>query len=296
MGYMTEKRLATPAEQEYVFRCLFDLFRAVLNEAKCELDVNDIRQSAAGLGTRMFRQICTVEHLMKGSPIPYGDGTQGNWDFSSIDCVARSVIETYLIFHWIFIAPGSSEEKEFKYLAWIMGSLIDRKKNYSMDIYHGLAEIKEAKAELPDVPTILDNDKREIEKMKGMMKTNRFFIEEVPKMTDPDQRARYTKMPEKGWYPGGWKHLQESVPSLHRLKAHQVMSHAVHACFLHIRQLTHARDADSQQLLSGFGRSVLQIIMSRMCFEYIQVFPHAEKAFEKYPTETVIARTEYEAS
>src|SRR3989344_6401854 len=115
----TKRGIASDEERQRVFRLLFLLLRDVMNAAKCELDINDVRQYASALATKIFRQTCTVVHLLKGSPIPFQEKDEGNWDFSSISDLSRSIIQTYLVFHHLFVNSEYEEEIQFKYFAWI---------------------------------------------------------------------------------------------------------------------------------------------------------------------------------
>ncbi len=286
---MNDKHIATDEEREKAFRLLFLMFRDILNTAKCELPENDIRQYASGLAIKIFRQICSMKLLMDGSPIPYEDKAQGNYDFASIDCVGRSIIETYLIYHWIFVASTWEEEQEFKYFAWILGSLLDRQKNYPMETYRNLQEL-DVKEEVPDVPKALENDKREIEKIRKLLLANKFYVQEIGKLPTSDQRRqRYDAMTRDGWYPSGWQHLQKGVPAFDRKNVHQVLSHAVHSGYTLIRQITHARTGEDQRLLANFAFSLTLMVMARLSYEYVDVFPHAAAAFDRHLEGRILA-------
>lgn len=288
---MSNHPFASDEELEMVFKEVFLLFRDVVNAAKCDVPENDIREYAAGLVVKIFRQICSFKLLEKGSPAPYDDPTQVNWDYASITCITRSILEAYLIYHWIFIDSDSSAEQEFKYFAWIMGSLINRLEIYPIDVYDKLNRIEEISTDLPDIPQIFKNDRKEIENIREKLKKNNFYLKEIlPLSKSEKRRERYEKMIREGWYPSGWKHLQEAIPTFHNKRAHQMLSNTVHSGYLHIRQINRAKTGDEQRKLSKVESIYITMVMARLSLEYVEIFPHAAEAYDRHKYGLALAK------
>lgn len=278
------KRAASDAERDKVFKLLFLLLKGVMNAAKCELDANDVKQYASALATKIFRQTCTVVNLLEGSPIPYQEEDGRNWDFSSISDIARSVIQTYLVFHHVFVDSEYEEEIQFKYFAWIKDSLQKRKELYPMHIYENLLKVESNQSELPDVMAVMENDKKEANKIEEDMKNNPFYKKLTKSTNDPEQKKRQERYKERiteGWLPGGWTHLQEKIPQLHKLNVHQNLSQVAHCHYMHMRKIVFARSREEQLAECQFSYSILMVVLARLIFEYADIFPQSIEVLQK---------------
>lgn len=282
----TAKResLASEEEKEKVFRLLFCLLRDVMNASKCDLDVNDVRQYASALATKVFRQTCTVIHLLKGSPIPFQEKDEGNWDFSSVSDLSRSIIQTYLVFHHIFVDSEYEEEIQFKYFAWIKDSLQKRKELYPYHVYESLKEIEGIEGELVNVDAVMANDEREVKKIESEMENNPFYKNLTQPTEDPEikkKQQRYKERLKEGWLPSHWKDLQEKIPQLHRMNVHQNLSQIAHCHYLHMRKIVFARTKAEQLAECKFSISILMVVLARLIFEYADVYPQTIEVLKK---------------
>lgn len=50
------------------------------------------------------------------------------YDLFSVNALFRVMIETYIAFHWIFVAPKKPEEKKFRFLLWKLDGLFEKRK------------------------------------------------------------------------------------------------------------------------------------------------------------------------
>lgn len=279
-----KKNFASDEEREKVLRLLFCLLRDVMNAAKCDLDVNDVRQYASALATKIFRQFCTVLHLLKGSPIPFEEKSGCNWDFSSISDLSRSIIQTYLVFHHIFVDSEYEEEIQFKYFAWIKDSLQKRKELYPYHIYEHLKELEGIEGELVDVDAVMANDEREMKKIEAEMENNPYYKKLTQPTDDPElkkKQQRYRERLKEGWLPSDWKHLQKLIPQLDRMNVHQNLSQIAHCHYLHMRKIVFARTREEQLAECQFSVSILMVVLARLIFEYADVYPQTLEVFKK---------------
>ncbi len=290
-----KKHFISDEEKMELFKTFFLLLRDVINASECKLDENDVRQYASALAVKVFRQASSLNHLLSGTPIPYVEPVTSFWDFASTTAITRSALEAYLIFHHIFIASTSEEERQYKYFAWIMDSLIQRKELYPPHIYESLRKIDEIKDELPDLKSIFENDDREVQKIRELLKDNKFF-KELMASSEKERKDRYAKMLKEGWFPGGWVHLQERIPQLARLNTHQFLSGVVHSNYFHMRQIRHAKTQKEQQELSNLDISVFLVILARLSLELPLVFPQSRSALEGNPKATIFAEASLKAS
>jgi len=255
-----------------------------MNAAKCDLDRNDVRQYASALATKIFRQTCTVVHLLDGSPIPFQEKDERNWDFSSISDLARSIIQTYLVFHHLFVDSKYEKEIQFKYFAWIKDSLQKRKELYPYHIYENLQTVEGIQSELPDVNAIMESDEHEVQKIEAEMNNNPFYKKLIEPTDDPElmkKQGRYKDRIAKGWLPGDWTHLQKLIPQLDKLNVHQNLSQVAHCHYMHMRKVVFARSREEQLAECQFSAGILMVVMARLIFEYADVFPQSIEVLKK---------------
>jgi len=50
------------------------------------------------------------------------------YDLFSANALFPVMLETYLAFNWIFVAPQTAGEKEFRYLPWKLDGLFEKRK------------------------------------------------------------------------------------------------------------------------------------------------------------------------
>ncbi len=50
------------------------------------------------------------------------------YDLFSVNALFRAMMETYIAFNWIFVAPALKEEKEFRFLLWKLDGLFEKRK------------------------------------------------------------------------------------------------------------------------------------------------------------------------
>ncbi|HVX01146.1 MAG TPA: hypothetical protein VHA52_12045, partial [Candidatus Babeliaceae bacterium] len=70
-------------------------------------------------------------HLLQGIVERKSDNTVKmgkGYDLFSINALFRVMMETYITFNWIFVAPQTSDEKEFRFLLWKLDGLFEKRK------------------------------------------------------------------------------------------------------------------------------------------------------------------------
>ena len=50
------------------------------------------------------------------------------YDVFSVNSLFRVLIETFVAFHWIFVNPATTEEKEFRFLLWKLDGIFEKRK------------------------------------------------------------------------------------------------------------------------------------------------------------------------
>jgi hypothetical protein len=140
-------------------------------------------------------------HISQGIVERKVDGTARmalGYDLFSVNALFRTMMETYMAFHWIFVAPQKEEEKEFRFLLWKLDGLFDKRK----------LEFNEAvKVEAAEV---LAYDEAEKVAAVTRLKENTFYLSlekvEIDKVFDPAKNKAI------------WRYEQQSGMKLRQLK------------------------------------------------------------------------------
>jgi len=82
---------------------------------------------AEGLATKFFLHAASVLYLSrKVSILDFPSATLKDYDPASIDVLTRAAFETFLAFHYVFVAPETTNEQSYRYWAWRAAGLAER--------------------------------------------------------------------------------------------------------------------------------------------------------------------------
>jgi len=110
-------------EREYI-KLLEILIRVAEANKGQVAGIDDRILDAEGLLLKFFGHTASFLYLYKSTTLP--DIHVSFFDSASIDVLARAALETLLVFHYVFEAPTSEEEKDFRYIAWSLAGLLER--------------------------------------------------------------------------------------------------------------------------------------------------------------------------
>jgi hypothetical protein len=84
-------------------------------------------------------------HLSQGIVERRSDDTikkAKGYDLFTVNALFRVMMETYIAFNWIFVAPRTNEEKEFRFLLWKLDGLFEKRKfEYTPEIEQEFAAV-----------------------------------------------------------------------------------------------------------------------------------------------------------
>lgn len=84
---------------------------------------------AQTLALKLFDHAASVYSLADGTDMSPILGMPGQFiHVASLEVLARAVLETYLLFHYIFVDPETDDEFEFRYCAWLLSGGAKREK------------------------------------------------------------------------------------------------------------------------------------------------------------------------
>jgi hypothetical protein len=79
---------------------------------------------AEGLALKCYSHACSFLYLLRGTNVP--ELRVSFFDTGSINVIGRAILESFLVFHYIFIDSKNDEEQTFRYLCWLYHDLVER--------------------------------------------------------------------------------------------------------------------------------------------------------------------------
>jgi hypothetical protein len=221
---------------------------------------------AEGLALKFFGHASAAFHLYQGTVLPHL-GTNFI-DVSSINVLGRAALETFLVFHHVFVSPTSEEEKDFRYISWKLAGLLER---------------QTLPAQSPKGKAMLLEEAQLIAPLQGKLSANQHF-----KALKPGQQKELLK---KGkWRLPPWKKmaLTAGLSCTHAETFYSYLCEYAHAGNLSVLQIRDAQTAQSQRTLCAATIGVLIISMANMIKSYCTVFPKSELSLQEDPDGTAL--------
>jgi len=214
---------------------------------------------AEGLAMKFFGHASAVFYLYQGTIIP--NVVVNFFDTSSINILCRAALETFLVFHYVFVSPTSEDVKDFRYNSWVLAGLLERQ-TYPVQSKNG----KE----------MLQEEAKLIAPLKERINNNRHF--KVLK------RGQQKDLLEKGkWRLQSWKEiaLDAKLSPMHAQAFYSYLCEYAHAGNLSVLQLRTARTIQSKQLLCAATINFVIISIANMIKSYCKLFPRYESSMQE---------------
>ena len=87
-------------------------------------DDNPCFFDAEGLAIKFFFHASSALFLYRSTSLP--DFKVRFIDSGSINVICRAALETFLVFHHLFVEPRSDEDRDCRYMAWVLGGYLVR--------------------------------------------------------------------------------------------------------------------------------------------------------------------------
>lgn len=239
---------------------LMKLFIRIVEASKGAPAGNDDRLiDAEALALKFIGHVSAAYYLYQGTVLPT---INANFvDPSSVNVLGRAALETFLVFHHVFVAPGPEEEKEFRYISWLLAGFLERQ-TYP--------------AHSPQGKKALAEEAKLIPPLQVRLRKNRYF----KTITLKQQKS----LLERGkWKLPSWKELALSA-GLSRTYAEAFYSYLceyAHAGNLSALQIRNARTLQSQRALCGAAIGLLIVSIANMVRSYCEVFLKSEECLKK---------------
>jgi len=246
-------------KKDYV-RLLTLLFEVVEANRGPLNDVDDILLYAEGLAQKFFFHATSILYLSEETNMPNFPSTPLKFiDSPSVDVLARAAFETFLVFHYIYIAPKTHEEKEFRYLAWT-AELVKRQ-------YLPVSTQEHQQK--------LAKERKDLDDLHKRLRSNASF----QKLTTKQQKD----VLEGRWRLLSWQKIAEDAGLAKVLAANMYghLSGYAHSGFISVLQIKQAFQKREQALLVESSMQVVLIAAANFIRGYCDLFPKAKQALNR---------------
>lgn len=216
---------------------------------------------AEGLALKFLGHASTAFYLYQGTVLPC---IGANFiDSASINVLGRAALETFLVFHYIFVAPISEGERDFRYMSWLIA---------------GLHERQNFPAQSPKGKEMLLKERELIVPLQKKLKDNVHF-----KSLDQSQQKHLLE--KRKWNRPDWKDIAISAGLSHMLANafYRYLCDYAHAGNLSVLQIRKAETLQSQNCLCAATIDVLRISTANMIRSYCIIFPKSELILNQDP-------------
>jgi hypothetical protein len=247
--------------QESDYQKLLDVLIAVTEANKGVPAGDDDRVlDAEGLALKFFFHAASALYLYRSTSLP--EFGASFFDPGSVNVLCRAAIETFLVFHHVFVEPQSDDEHNCRYMAWVLAGYLERQK---LPVWS--AEGKAA----------LQCEARLISPLTEKLKANAVY-RGLP-------TAHQKKLLKGEWRLRSWTEIGRSA-GLHDVYAKAFYAYLcgyAHAGNLSVLQMRQADTAEFQRSLCASSMNLVLIAMASMVKSYCAVFPKAMARLSQEP-------------
>lgn len=256
-------------EKEYLL-LLYLLCQAIEENKGLSAGQNDRFLEAEGLAIKLFLHSASVFYLSRGTTIKdFPSFRISFFDPASIHVLTRAISETFLTFHYIFVAPKTNQMKDFRYLAWQL---------------HGWCKRQKFPVQSSESRKKQKEEKQIIEELQNNLKSNSIFKSLTKKQQN---RILDGKWKQKSWHDVA---LNAGFNELHASTIYSYLCEYAHSGSLSALQIRQAKTKEIQKKLFAGSMGMIKIAIANMIFSYCKVFPKSKKVLERNPQITKIAQ------
>lgn len=213
------------------------------------------------LALKYGTNLLSVAYLLEGTKptVSNYNGSINFIDYHSIMAIARSALETYLTFYYIFADPTvSDEEKQYRYTLWELSSLGNRQRFTTFS---------------PAMRAALANDQQRIDALILEVVNSSFF--DSLSTSGKTMRAVTNGRSRIDWKPdGGWRALAVVANLNERFfdDAYNLLSAVSHSDQVIANYADHTDMSEIQKGLASTALSITNIITACFIRNYVTVY------------------------
>jgi hypothetical protein len=224
---------------------------------------------AEHLAAKLFFHLASLLYLRGGTRFERLGGIDGHfYDFASSAILARTAMETYLTFYFIFIAPTSDDERHFRFQVWRLGGLLDRQR-FTPTSEEGRERLKQ--------------EALQIEHLRNQIQDNPAYAQ-LPAKRQEDARKGKWK------FGNSWVDLAVVAGSSQRyfVSLYAYLSSYAHSGYLSALQIGQAQDEQVQYQLCEIYIGVGLTIMSHFLVGYSSFFSPVQELIAANPADAAL--------
>ena len=253
---------------------LLNLLARVIDASKgfSVSDVSDGKRlwDAHNLANKFIDHAFTVLYLSHGTNVQDIPSFKFSFiDSASIDVLTRATMETFLVFHYVFFAPQTKEEKDYRYWAYKAAGITERQ---------SIPIITE------ETRRTFDNDRLVLDKLREKLRSNAVF----QSLKDRQKRQIFEGKGNWRWKPDCSKHISWRDIALDAGFSEMLASHMyrhlsghAHSSSLGVLQSQQALKNKETEQLIGASIGAMNIVIANMIREYCALFPRAQDVLTK---------------
>ncbi len=216
------------------------------------------KNDAQALAIKLFKHSCSLKVLSKETTFQWNGGLQASFiDHASLKSVARSELETLLVFFYVF-GSGSDDVIEYRHMTWKLGGLMDR-----LDVT----------ATTPESKSRRKVDQQQADALVAAISAHPIFS------TEPDHRKKRVLLGE--WrHQLHWQKLGEAAdfhPTYFRDMYSYLCGYS-HSSWASVLQISQAKSLQDQSSLAEAIMGMATSVLAHFVQVYSNYFPAAQGA------------------
>ncbi len=240
-----------------------ELLRVLLRVAEANKDLpagdDDRVLDAEGLALKCFFHAASMFAMSRGTVVQ--EIGANFFDPASVNVLGRATVESFLVFHHLFVSPDSEAERDLRYQSWLLADLLER---------------QEFPDPSPNGRRLLQEERSQIEDVQSKIRANPRFAE----LTCKQQRRL---LEEKDWRRGmSWTKIARTagLSDVNARIFYRYLCSYAHAGSLSVRQLREAKSAEAQRSLLPATMKAVMIALANLIGSYCLVFPRSHAALD----------------
>jgi hypothetical protein len=228
--------------------------------------INYWQHPIEALGFKLSSHVASLQNLLSKSSFPYKGKYLKILDTSSINIITRAIIENYLSLYHFHFDPVSNEQKEFRFLVYVVSALRNRQSFSTTSPENAAQKAK---------------DLIEIENFHEHLKNNNYFLN-----LSERQQAHYLKTKEAKEL--NWTTLLDSSdlkPELFKdiWRLHSNYAHSEFLSILQIRDPSNLNNLNSNAWLTS---ELTSIVLASTIYHLGVLFKSAQAVIDTFDDDT----------
>lgn len=200
----------------------------------------------------------------------------------SVSVIARSILESYVVWERIFIVSKDDDEKQFWYLAWALKSLKlrtelpppvpDMELDQEDPKTHNIVKMKAI--------DVYNNMKALVKELETLLAANPYY-KRVMDSGDKTTKDKVQDAARNGWKTSPEFLVKQSMKYLHTSNTHAFLNATAHLDHIDIRQIVMSVTHEEKKQYAETALTVILVVMARLCEQFPLVFPESLPVTQK---------------